>query len=57
VAAAIYEQNVQVHNARIATFGERVEDTFLVSDPEHQPLSPEAMESLANSIRTHLEQG
>ena len=57
VAAAIYEQNVQVHNARIATFGERVEDTFLVSDPEHQPLSPEAMESLATSIRTHLEQG
>jgi [protein-PII] uridylyltransferase len=57
VAAAIYEQNIQVHNARIATFGERVEDTFLVSDPKHQPLSPEAMESLATSIRTHLEQG
>jgi len=57
VAAAIYKQNVQVHNARIATFGERVEDTFLVSDSEHRPLTDEAMEALADSIRTHLEQG
>jgi [protein-PII] uridylyltransferase len=57
VAAAIYKENVQVHNARIATFGERVEDTFLVSDSEHRPLTDEAMEALADSIRTHLEQG
>jgi [protein-PII] uridylyltransferase len=57
VAAAIYQQNVQVHNARIATFGERVEDTFLVSDAEHLPLTGDAMEALAASIRTHLEQG
>jgi len=57
VAAAIYKQNVQVHNARIATFGERVEDTFLVSDSEHRPLTDEAMEALADTIRTHLEQG
>jgi [protein-PII] uridylyltransferase len=57
VAAAIYEKNIQVHNARIATFGERVEDTFLVSDSDHQPLTEEAMEALGNSIRQHLEQG
>jgi len=57
VAAAIYEQNIQVHNARIATFGERVEDTFLVSDPDHQPLTAEAMDALGQSIREHLEQG
>jgi [protein-PII] uridylyltransferase len=57
VAAAIYTQNVQVHNARIATFGERVEDTFLVSDTEHRPLTDEAMEALGATIREHLEQG
>jgi len=57
VAAAIYEQGVQVHNARIATFGERVEDTFLVSDAKHKPLTGEAEEMLAQSIRDHLEQG
>ena len=57
VAAAIYRQNVQVHNARIATFGERVEDTFLISDTEHQPLTEDAMDALGESIRQHLEQG
>jgi [protein-PII] uridylyltransferase len=57
VAAAIYKQNIQVHNARIATFGERVEDTFLVSDTDHQPLTEDAMEGLGNAIRQHLEQG
>ena len=43
VAAAITHQGLQVHSARIATFGEKVEDTFLVSDQDRQPLSPEAM--------------
>jgi [protein-PII] uridylyltransferase len=57
VAAAIFRQNVQVHNARIATFGERVEDTFLVSDVLHRPLSAECMDALAGAIRKHLDQG
>jgi [protein-PII] uridylyltransferase len=57
VAAAIFSQNVQVHNARIATFGEKVEDTFLLSDSDHRPLAPGAMEALAESIRSHLQQG
>jgi [protein-PII] uridylyltransferase len=57
VAAAIFHQNVQVHNARIATFGERVEDTFLISDSEHRPLTDEAMAALAEAIQEHLQQG
>ena len=57
VAAAIFRQDVQVHNARIATFGERVEDTFLVSDARHRPLTTQAMDALAGAIRTHLDQG
>jgi [protein-PII] uridylyltransferase len=57
VAAAIHRQNVQVHNARIATFGERVEDTFLVSDARHRPLTAECMNALAGAIRQHLDQG
>jgi [protein-PII] uridylyltransferase len=57
VAAAIFRQDVQVHNARIATFGERVEDTFLVSDAGHRPLTAQAMDALAGAIRTHLDQG
>jgi [protein-PII] uridylyltransferase len=55
VAAAIFKQGVQVHNARIATFGERVEDTFLISDSWHKPLSAEAQEALNQSIKDHIE--
>jgi [protein-PII] uridylyltransferase len=57
VAAAIFKAGAQVHNARIATFGERVEDTFLISDSEHQPLTEPAREALAQSIKEHLEIG
>jgi len=57
VAAAIFKAGAQVHNARIATFGERVEDTFLISDSEHQPLTEPARETLAQSIKEHLELG
>jgi [protein-PII] uridylyltransferase len=55
IAAAIVSQGLQVHSARIATFGEKVEDTFLISDPERQPLTDEAMAALEEQIREHLE--
>ncbi len=57
VAAALVKAGVQVHNARIATFGEKVEDTFLISDAEKQPLTKQARKSLAQSIKEHLEMG
>ena len=55
ISAAMFKQRVQVHSARIATFGEKVEDTFLVSDQDHQPLTDEAQEALARRIRKYLE--
>jgi [protein-PII] uridylyltransferase len=57
IAAAIFSSDAQVHNARIATFGERVEDTFLVSDAEHKPLTSDAREALSESIRNNIEEG
>jgi [protein-PII] uridylyltransferase len=54
VAAAIFKQGIQVHNARIATFGERVEDTILISDAKHKPLTDEAREALSQSITEHI---
>ncbi len=57
VAAAMVGQGVQVHDARIATFGERVEDTFVVSDRQNQPLDDSAREALAAAIREALEKG
>jgi len=55
VAAAMVQQKVQIHDARIATFGERVEDTFLLSNAGHQSLSATEQEALAAAVRQHLE--
>jgi len=57
IAVAIFKMGVQVHNARIATFGERVEDTFLISDENRQPLTTEARDSLAEAITKSIEKG
>jgi len=55
VAAAIHDRGVQVHGARIATFGEKVEDTFLLSDKAQRPLSADAMDALRANICKFLE--
>jgi [protein-PII] uridylyltransferase len=55
IASAMAEQGVQVHDARIATFGERVEDTFLISDGAHQPLDEKAGEALVHAIEDKLD--
>ncbi len=55
IAAAINACGLQVHDARIATFGERVEDTFVISQANHQPLSEKARELLTRTIKEHLE--
>jgi len=55
VSAAMFHAGVQVHNARIATLGDRVEDTFLISDADHHPLTEEACEQLAQSISKQLD--
>jgi [protein-PII] uridylyltransferase len=57
VSAELFKAGVQVHNARIATLGDRVEDTFLISDSDHHPLTEVACEELAGSIRERLEVG
>lgn len=56
VAAAIFSEDVQVHNARIATFGERVEDTFLISDARRKPLATVAQDQLRESICAAIEE-
>jgi len=57
IAAAMVKEAVQVHDARIATFGERVEDTFLVSDAQGLRLEQAAQESLAGTIKQYLQEG
>jgi [protein-PII] uridylyltransferase len=46
VAHTFRECRVRVHDARVATFGERAEDYFLISDEHDKPLDAPARESL-----------
>lgn len=50
IAQAFLDAQVRVHHARIATFGERVEDFFELTDQRDLPLNAEGRERL----RAHL---
>jgi [protein-PII] uridylyltransferase len=54
VARVMFENRVRVHAARIATFGEKVEDYFLITDFQDAPLSKPAQERLCNDLMTAL---
>jgi len=54
VAQALAEAEVRVHDARIATFGERVEDFFQLTDRSNAPLSPEGREILRDCLLRHI---
>jgi len=49
-AQAMREAGVRVHDARIATFGERVEDFFEVTDRNDAPLSPMLQDKLLQAL-------
>jgi [protein-PII] uridylyltransferase len=55
VAQTLRECGVRVHDARIATFGERVEDFFLLSDERNRPLAPALCETLRAALIARLE--
>ena len=38
IAMALVECKAQLHNAKIATFGERVEDIFYITNEENKPI-------------------
>ena len=50
VAQAMAEAGVRVHDARIATFGERAEDFFLVTNRNDQPLSLPQQDQLLHKL-------
>ncbi len=55
VARSFRDCGLRVHDARIATFGERVEDSFLISDGHDRPLDAAAEKKLRVALSTLLD--
>jgi len=50
MSVAMLSQGVRIHDARIATLGDRVEDTFIISDQHNAPLSREMRSKLQQAL-------
>ncbi|PPV06610.1 [protein-PII] uridylyltransferase [Xanthomonas bromi] len=50
VAHVLRIQHLRVHDARIATFGERAEDQFQITDEHARPLSESARQALRDAL-------
>ena len=55
VTHVLRQQRVRVHDARIATFGERAEDLFLIADSDDRPLNELQCEDLRIALRAALD--
>ncbi|PNS09561.1 [protein-PII] uridylyltransferase [Solilutibacter silvestris] len=55
IAQQLLRQRFPVHDARIATFGERAEDVFRISQADGQPLDSVAQEALRDALSTILQ--
>ncbi|HSC74626.1 MAG TPA: ACT domain-containing protein, partial [Pseudomonadales bacterium] len=56
IARVFVEFGIRIHNAKITTLGERVEDVFFVTDQEGKPLSnPEFCAALQTEICEQLD--
>ncbi len=55
VTHVLRQQRVRVHDARIATFGERAEDLFLIADSDDRPLDEAQCEDLRIALRAALD--
>jgi [protein-PII] uridylyltransferase len=57
IAQAFLDTGVRVHDARIATFGDQVEDFFELSDTQDEPLGAALQESLRQALQRRLAPG
>lgn len=55
VAQVLRMQGLNVHDARIATFGERAEDLFQITDATDRPLDDATQQALREALHTSLE--
>ena len=52
---ALADAGVRIHNAKIATIGERAEDVFYVTDEHNRPLADERIADVYRGVRAALE--
>ena len=55
IAQVLREQCIRVHDARIATFGARAEDVFLVSDRQDRALDESQCAALRDALQLGIE--
>lgn len=55
VAQVLRAQGLNVHDARIATFGERAEDLFQITDANGRPLDERTQQALRDALRASFE--
>jgi [protein-PII] uridylyltransferase len=57
IAHIFVDMGITLHNAKITTLGENVEDVFFITGPDNQPLlDPVAGDALQGAIRTRLDE-
>ncbi len=56
ISAAMVACGIRIHDARIATMGDRVEDAFILSDKQNAPLSRKIRTELLNTLTETLGQ-
>ena len=55
IALCLLQQDIRLHDARIATYGEQVRDSFLLSDYNDKPLQEDARNKLRATLLSHLD--
>jgi [protein-PII] uridylyltransferase len=55
LSQVLREQHLRVHDARIATFGERAEDQFLITDEHDRPLTEASRAALQDALQACLD--
>ena len=57
VGRVFLEHEILLHQAKIATLGERVDDVFFITDLQHQPITAaDRLQRLADAIRSVLDE-
>lgn len=55
IAEALVARGLRLHDARVATFGQRVEDFFTVTGTDGRPLDRDACDALEEELRKRLD--